>query len=362
MKISCLLLLTVFPALAADPFTDALTALRKVGPEGQGNAAASAAWPVIAEGNPAQLPSVLAAMADTSAVAKNWLQSAALALAQQASEKPESLPKPALETFLSDHSHDPLARSLAYEILTGADPALPEKLLPTLLDDPSPKLRRMAVQRLVDQAKAAAADKPAATALYTQALKSARDEDQVKGIAEELKGLGQPPDLVKHFGFFTQYQIIGPFTNAGRKGYDTVFPPEKELNFAATYPGLEGDVGWKSVTVTDPLGVLDFNKELKKLKEVTAYAAFDYTSKEGGPAELRIGTHNAYKIWLNGALVFGRDEYHRGFRIDQYKLPVTLKAGKNTVLVKCCQNEETQPWTEEWHFQLRACDANGTPL
>ena len=95
---------------------------------------------------------------------------------------------------------------------------------------------------------------------------------------------------------------------------------------------------------------------------MTGYAALDYESNDGGPAELRIGTNNAYKIWLNGSLVFGRDEYHRGFRIDQYILPIQLKPGKNTLLVKCCQNEETQTWTEEWHFQLRVCDANGTPL
>lgn len=351
----------MLPLQAADPFADALAALRKVGAEGQGNAEASAAWPVVSAAKPEMLPGVLEAMAGTSVIAKNWLQSAALAMAQQVAS-PELLPKAALEAFLNDKSHDAQARSLAYEILSEADAALPEKLLPNLLDDPSAKLRRLAVQRIVDQAKAAGADKAAATTLYTKALQSARDEDQVKAIAEELKGLGQAPDLVKHFGFFTKYHIIGPFTNVGRKGFETEFPPEKELKFDAKYPGKDGEVAWKGVTVTDALGVLDFNKALSKLKEVTAYAALEYTAKEAGPAELRIGTNNAYKIWLNGTLVFGRDEYHRGFRIDQYKLPVTLKAGANTILVKCCQDEETYAWTEEWHFQLRACDANGTPL
>jgi len=67
-------------------------------------------------------------------------------------------------------------------------------------------------------------------------------------------------------------------------------------------------------------------------------------------------------VWFNGKLLFGRDEYHRGSRIDQYRLPVELKAGKNTILVKVCQNEEVKDWTKEWEFQLRVCDATGTAI
>ena len=78
--------------------------------------------------------------------------------------------------------------------------------------------------------------------------------------------------------------------------------------------------------------------------------------------ELRLGCKNAWKIWLNGELLFGRDEYHRGMSIDQYQLPAQLKEGKNTILVKLCQNEQTEQWTVEWQFQLRVCDATGTAV
>ncbi len=364
MKLPTLLLLFIPLFLSAEPtqvtLADALTALAKVGPEGQGNEAASAAWPVAAAVDPKELPKVLRAMKDTNPVAKNWLQSAAMSIAERAQKHPETLPQAALQEFLDRHTEDPQARELAYDMLVAAKPDLAGKLLPTLLNDPCANLRRLAVQQVMDQAKAAPkAEQPV---LFTKALASARDDDQVKAIAEELKGFGQEPDLVKHFGFFTTYRIIGPFENLGREGFEKTFPPEKELEFSKIYPGKEGDVSWKEVKVTDKLGVLDFNKELKKLKEVTSYAVAEYNSPIEGAAEIRIGTNNAYKIWLNGKFVFGRDEYHRGFRIDQYKLPITLKQGPNTILLKCCQNEETQPWTEEWHFQLRVCDHNGTPL
>ena len=49
-------------------------------------------------------------------------------------------------------------------------------------------------------------------------------------------------------------------------------------------------------------------------------------------------------------------------RIDQYKLPVQLKKGINTILVKACQNEQVEDWTVQWQFQLRVCDAPGPAL
>jgi hypothetical protein len=67
-------------------------------------------------------------------------------------------------------------------------------------------------------------------------------------------------------------------------------------------------------------------------------------------------------VWLNGKYIFGRDEYHRGAEIDQYRMPVELKRGKNTILVKVTQNELVEDWTKEWEFQLRVTDTLGTPL
>jgi hypothetical protein len=97
-------------------------------------------------------------------------------------------------------------------------------------------------------------------------------------------------------------------------------------------------------------------------KSVTGYAATDFISENDLTAEIRIGCKNGWKVWLNGELLFARDEYHRGAKLDQYKLPCQLKKGRNTLLVKCCQNEQTEQWTVEWEFQLRVCDATGTAI
>ena len=54
--------------------------------------------------------------------------------------------------------------------------------------------------------------------------------------------------------------------------------------------------------------------------------------------------------------------YHASEAIDQYVGEAEFREGVNRVLVKCCQNEQTEPWAVDWKFQLRICDALGVPL
>lgn len=354
-------LLATGVTVASDSVPQAITSLRAVSAEGKGHAAASAAWKSLATAEPAALPQILAGMDGANPLAKNWLQSAALAIGEK---NPQKLPAEALMTFLQDQKHDALGRRLAYELLVKTDPKTPDRLLAGFIHDPSPLLRRDAVERFFAEGQAAlkSGQKSEAEKKFAEALSGAREEDQVKKVAEELKNLGRKPDLVKHFGFLTQWKIIGPFHNDKGAGFAEVFPPEKDLNFSAKYPGKKGEVVWKDVAVGDEFGMLNFNKEIEMIKEVTAYAATEFVSDEDRTAEIRIGTNNAWKVWVNGQFAFGRDEYHRGIRIDQYKVPVQLKKGKNTILVKLCQDHQTETWTVEWHFQLRISDEHGNAI
>ncbi len=90
------------------------------------------------------------------------------------------------------------------------------------------------------------------------------------------------------------------------------------------------------------------------------YATTTYMSDKEQTLELRLGTPNAWKMWVNGELVFEREEYHRSTSMDQYRVPVKLQAGPNTILLKVCQNEQDQPWAQRYQFQLRVCDNTGS--
>lgn len=346
------------PATAA---SDPVAALLAVKPEGQGNPAASTAWrELVSTASPAQWPQIIAAMDGANPLSQNWLRGAVYTLADREKAAGRPFPLEALTAFLKNTSHGGAGRMLAADLVKQADPAAWAVLMPGFLEDPEAMLRREPVAALLTKATA---DKDKAG--LTKALHAARDQDQVRAATDELRGLGETVDLPRHYGFLLDWKVIGPFDNKGRKGYETVFPPEKGVDSTASYPATAPDAAplkWQPFTGQNEFGIIDFNKPLGMLKETTAYAVTTFQSPEARDAEIRLGCKNAWKVWLNGEPLFGRDEYHRGMKIDQYTLPVKLKAGANEILVKCCQNEETETWTVEWEFQLRVCDASGTAI
>jgi hypothetical protein len=266
-----------------------------------------------------------------------------------------------LESFLTDKRHDQRARRLAFEWIAKADSAAPDRLIPGMLDDPSLELRRDAVARVLKPAEAAleAGHNDQALAGFKQALGSARDLDQVKTITEALKKLGQPVDLPSHFGFVQDWYLVGPFDNLGGKGFDVAYPPEKEANFAAGYETPSGTLSWKREHTSDEYGQMDLNKLVGKHMGAAAYAACEFLSEQPHDVELRLGSENANKIWLNGKLLSSADVYHANGTMDQYVGVGQLKQGRNFILVKICQNEQKEEWAQDWKFQLRVCDPLG---
>ena len=354
------LLLGALPGLRGADLQEDLRRLTQVGPEGAGNEAASEAWKKVAGAGPAALAGVLGQTGKTGAVADNWLRLAGNVIVDRALKSGGSLPLGELEAFVRETANLDAARVLAFDLLLQADPAKAKALELTLTDDPVQGLRRGAVAHLLSAA--AALEGEAAKKAYKEALRVVRDEDQTKTVAEALRKMGETVDLPKHFGFITRWDIIGPFDNTERKGFDARYGPEKDRAMASKYEGKTGKVSWKQYESTDEYGKIDFNKPLTPLKEATAYAMASFESHEEREVELRLGCKNAWKVWVNGVAIFGRDEYHRGQRMDQYKLKCRMRQGVNTILVKCCQNEQTESWTAEWEFQLRVCDSTGTAV
>ena len=351
-------------AAAPSDTTDAIKTIRAIGTEGRGNAQASAAWKQLAAGDLSQITTLLAGMDGADDLVANWLRAAADTIVARESAAGRKLPVDDLLAFLRDTKHSPRARRLAFELVARVQSDTAEKLLPGMLNDQSLELRRDAVERVIADAARTleAGKKPEAIQRYREALRFARDVDQVQGLARKLRDLGETVDVQKLFGFLTHWKVIGPFDNTDGKGFATVFPPEKAIDLAAEYDGKSGKVRWSDHVTKDEFGVVDINTVYTPLKVVTAYAYTEFVSDKAQPAELRLGCKNAWKVWLNGKLLWEREEYHRGMQIDQYRLTGQLQPGRNTILVKACQNELTEKWTVEWQFQLRVCDHLGTAI
>ena len=210
----------------------------------------------------------------------------------------------------------------------------------------------------------AKAEKPEKSkALFEKVLSKGREVDQIKEAKAALEKAGQKIDVQTLMGFLVDWHMIGPFDNTGREGFRKQYPPEKTIDLKVSYPGKNGKVKWSAFTTPDPFGMMNVNLQYGEIKEVLAYAHTTFDSDSERPVQFRIGSKNAWKLWVNGKLLFARDEYHRGgTRVDQFVIDGKLDEGANQILVKVCQNEQTQPWTKQWEFCLRVTDPSGTAL
>ena len=355
--------LLLLPVSEAASLENSLQVLKSVGPEGRGNGEARQAWPVVAAAPGSELTVILAAMDGANDYALNWLRAAVETVVVRETAAGRRPPVSELETFLGATTHHPRARRLAYELILQTDPERARKLVPGFLNDPANELRRDAVQLLMDAAtNQVALQKPAAVAGYRQALQAARDADQIEAIAKSLGELGEKVDLIQTFGWLTRWKLIGPFDNTANAGFAKAFPPEQGIELTGEYEGKKGRVKWVDYETKSDNGLVDFNQPFEALKEVAGYALAEFWSETARTAEMRLGSENGWKLWVNGKLLFGRDEYHTGAEIDQFRLPVELQAGRNVILVKCTQNELVEDWTKDWGFWLRITDAQGTPV
>ncbi|NQU21428.1 MAG: hypothetical protein HQ567_09105 [Candidatus Nealsonbacteria bacterium] len=351
-------------AAAADELEPLLATLRAVGPKGAGHREATVAWQKLARADVEQLPVILAGLDEAGPLAANWIRTAVDAIVERQLQQGGKLPAIELERFALEVRHAPRGRRLAYELLCDVDPSATQRLIPRMLDDPSLEMRRDAIARLIDEATELqqAQKTPQAIAAYEKAFAAARDIDQIKLLAERLTKLDRKPDLPRHLGFVIRWKVIGPFDNTGEKGYDVVYPPEQKLDLAAQYDGKHNKVKWIDHATDDAYGKVDLNKVLVKEKDVVGYAAAEFVSDRRQEVQFRVTSYNAVKLWLGGRLIDQHNVYHGGSQLDQYVCTAELKPGCNTILLKSCQNAQTQSWAEPWAFQLRVCAGDGTAI
>ena len=85
------------------------------------------------------------------------------------------------------------------------------------------------------------------------------------------------------------------------------------------------------------------------------YAYAEIELDQPADAVLLLGVDDSEKIWVNGVKVH-ESFTPRGLVVDQDRVPVHLKAGKNTILLKLYQN------TLGWEFCARLVTPDGQPL
>ncbi len=360
---------TFSPRCCAQPQSE-LAALfktiKKVDHQGKGHQQAREAIQQLQQRDTTALLPILFALDDANPLASNWLRNAFETIAARALKQNQPLPEQDLLEFLRKTSHRPASRRMVFEWLQRIGSSQTEEMIDMFINDPSDELRRVTVGRYINQAEKIAKqhpdDKKSRCDFYKRALLGATDDDQVRKIVKGLKECGVKIDLQYHYGFLNTWYLIGPFNNKQGVGFATVYPPEKEIRLSATYEGQLGEVSWKKYQTDNPYGILDIANQVAPHKGAVEYAYTEFFSEKKQPVEFRLATPNAWKLWVNGELLFEREEYHRGTTFDQYRVAGQFNKGKNKILLKICQNEQTQDWAQKWQFQFRVCNPFGMAI
>ncbi|PHQ34601.1 hypothetical protein [Rhodopirellula bahusiensis] len=376
----------------ADTATDdsLVEVLNRVEAEGVGHTEAMktmSAQPKSTDVSTSQLFATLNSMSDAKPRAKNWLR----LLASQQIEAAESNATTEADTralnedllsFFNERAHDGDARYLIYRHLVDRAPQRREPLLEQAVDDPFIPLRYLAIQRELDLAEELEGED--AIEAYLRLLPLARHPDHLRDITASLKQLDRPVQLAKQLAMIMQWQVIAPFGNKDSEGFDQVYevetkytdsPLDTELtnqSFAAKSASANaGETGaaepsgdmldWQSLATEDNAGMVDLNPTYDNAKDAIAYAVCFFELPEGETTDVqaRLGCINANKAWVNGKPILSNEVYHSGSSIDQYVSNCQLRPGLNSVLLKICQNNQTQPWAQDWHFQFRLTDSTG---
>ena len=160
-------------------------------------------------------------------------------------------------------------------------------------------------------------------------------------------------ELIQKTGFITDdsWLVLGPFDNSGGIGYNTSYIPENlpMIDTSKEYEGKNGTVHWQKIKNISLLGDIRLGKGTDWS---VAYTYATVHSPEEREVEFRFDSDDQGKIWVNGIEVFAHTKTFTA-EIDNFKFPVKLNAGLNSVLVKVCEE------TGGWGFYLRITDKDG---
>jgi hypothetical protein len=352
------LLLGSSPLSFAAETSESLKTLVAVGKEGTTNEAAASAWKQLVASGPEALIPTLTAFDTASPTAANWLFSAISAIVDTERKAKKPLPVAALKAFVQDTKRKPSARRIAFDLYKAESAQDAAYLLTTLINDPEPILRREAIQERLTRAGKVSPE--ALLKAQQELIANARDEDQVEELAKAIDAKATTKfNKTQHFNLITEWLVVGPFDNTDGTGFAKAYPPELPIDPKAEYDGKSEKVRWKALQSEDAYGGIDLNEDLGKVKFAITYAYATIVSDKEMPIQIRATSPNAVQIFLNGKAIYSRDAYHNGRAFDAHIGDGVLRAGKNEILLKICQNNQREPWAQDWSFAARVCDATG---
>jgi hypothetical protein len=132
------------------------------------------------------------------------------------------------------------------------------------------------------------------------------------------------------------WHVLAPFDNAGGKGFNTEYPPEKGVDLAAECEGAGGrKLRWTRMDAFKDNAVNDL-KIFEKNEDVCAYLYREITVQGALSVPVELGSDDTLTVWLNGEKLLSK-KVARPCKLGDERLSLTLKPGRNQLLLKVCQ-------------------------
>jgi HEAT repeat protein len=175
-------------------------------------------------------------------------------------------------------------------------------------------------------------------------------------VLAQLGGEEGAEDFMQRLGVLRTWHLAGPFAWSKAEGFQDPEINVGNIDPAATFTGKGGaEFGWKKVTTPDPAGHINLMGEIGAMDNAAAYAYTSVVMAEAVEAQVRAGSDDGIRIWVNGEEVHA-DNVDRGVTLDDDIVPVQLKAGTNTIAAQVVQN------AGGWGFCMRLTKMDGTVL
>ena len=155
--------------------------------------------------------------------------------------------------------------------------------------------------------------------------------------------------ISENIGKIMRWQV-SPAYRADGKDYLQL----QNMEFAPEKADEAANVKWKTVNA-DKTGKVNLLAAVENANQVTAYARCIIRVAAATKAQIMLGSDDAAKVWLNGALLENVN-VPRAYTANEDKMKVELKAGDNVLLVKIGQGGG------QWELGAKVCAEDGGPL
>ena len=165
-----------------------------------------------------------------------------------------------------------------------------------------------------------------------------------EAFREAYRKIGMPRE--------SQWNVVGPFRARNASNLHYRFPPEKKLklDYGYEFQGKTFHFSAGGDGVND--GYINFSSLLPEHTWSAAYAQIFIHSPDNRQVQIRLGTDEACKVWLNNKLIW--QHYMTGdAKMDRDLITVILHPGENNLMLKVTNTDF------DWGFYLRVTDESG---